>query len=175
MKNGNDGNRTQKDLDIARMSALKSATELLSSFPDLVSTGSDLETVSRTTVRVADFFLKWIQDAKQPEAGKPGSGAPDPPGASGNGKGNGDRPNNNAKGLERLAAESGFEKRGAYSIPGNDMPISGKQFGFAVTLYRKLGVDHDPEFLNSLTAKQASYHIDELKWRIEHPDGGNQS
>lgn len=167
--------RTQKDIDIARMSALKSAVDLISAFPDkITATGND--GVITTALKTADIFLKWIQKGELQRVPQPAPQPPAPgpePGRRGN-RGNGDRPNNNAKGLEELAFKSGFVRRGAYSIPGNDMPVSGKQYGYAVSLYRKLGVDHDPVWLNSLTAKQASFHIDELKWRIEHPDGGQQ-
>lgn len=218
--------RTQRDIDIARMSALKSAAELLSSFPDLISTNDDIEAVSRTAVRVADFFLKWIEKpstvkgkvqdirgrlddvdeegttwhdrvldechALQKKLGlklTDWKSDPCPWGEWENGgaqellrslrekaksngsdrsRGNG-KPKNrrgSSKGLEKLAEENGYEDTGWSWTPPGTFPISRAQYGYAVSLYRRLGTDHDPDYLNGLTSEQASNHIDDLKSQI---------
>jgi hypothetical protein len=72
------------------------------------------------------------------------------------------------KGLEKLAFESGYIETGWRDKPiGEGTPkLSASQYGYAVSLYRKLGVDYDPVFLNSLEPEQASAHIDELKEKL---------
>jgi len=68
MENGNVRNtyRTQKDIDIARMSALKSAVELMAAFPcssEVAKTG-----ITATATAIADKFLSWIYSGEAPHS-----------------------------------------------------------------------------------------------------------
>ena len=98
----------------------------------------------------------------QIENGKRGKSKGNGNGKNGNGNGRG------KEGLEALADQSGYEDRSIYSasVPQGTFPISRAQFGYVVSLHRKLGTDHDPEFLNGMTSDEASVHIDALKSQI---------
>lgn len=88
---------------------------------------------------------------------------------TGNGNGSKAKGGNGSKsrpGLEKLAGEQGYQDKGWSHTPVGALPISKAQFGYAVSLYRRLKVDHDPQFLNGLTSEQASEHIDELKAKL---------
>lgn len=82
-----------------------------------------------------------------------------------NPEGNGNRrPKGSSKGLEKLAWDSGFEDRWRRGEPA---AITVQQYGYAVSLHKKLGIDHDPEYLNGMTAQNASAMIDDLKAQLE--------
>jgi hypothetical protein len=75
------------------------------------------------------------------------------------------RGNTHTKGLEALADEYGYVHQG-WNPNSNILPISKTQYGYAVSLLKKLGTDPDPSFLNGLTCKEASRHIDNLKEQL---------
>ena len=56
-------NRTQKDLDITRMSCLKSATELIGAYIGSGREVADDVKWADWTMKVADLFTKWVLNA----------------------------------------------------------------------------------------------------------------
>lgn len=80
--------------------------------------------------------------------------------------GNGSKSGRGKAGLEALAEKSGYADNGWSSVPADKLPISKAQYGYAVSLHKKLSIDYDPDVLNSLTSDQASSIIDELKAKV---------
>lgn len=208
--------RTLKDRDIARMSALKAGVELTVAYKDVVVEQG--KNASDVAIAAAEKFYRWILQPAQ-GADRIGSQTDDngddraswnelvrkechalqtklgmrltnwqkdpcPFGdwknggaeylleslrekakKNGDGKPNGKpRANGNGKGLEKLAWDSGFEDRWQRGQPATITVI---QYGYAVSLHKRLGIDYDPEYLNGMTARDASAMIDDLKAQVE--------
>jgi hypothetical protein len=170
--------RTQKDLDIARMSAMKGAIELVAAFPDKVKAEGNDGLIS-TTCKVADKLYEWILkpstvqgkvDDIRSKLNQPNSG---------NGNGNAEKVQKLKESIardphlylplndtERSRKVNRWLDRASLTFggnPGDPYPLSSKQFGFIIKLLKDLGVDRDPEFVNCLSNRGASAMIDNLQ------------
>lgn len=137
--------RNQKDLDIIRQSSLKAAVELMAAFKDKVQ--DDGTKVVTTTLAVADQFYEWVI--------KP---------STVNGK---------VEGIKKeLQQDTGYNDSKPEIIDGIKR-ISKKQYGYLISLHRKLGREPDYNTLNLISAKDASELIESLKYQLKLGRNGN--
>jgi len=162
MENG----RTSKDVDIARMSALKTAVDIVAAFHESVV---DAQTAADLAMAVADKLVGWI--LRSPSVMEPVQPVPK------------EKPKTPEQRIAEVKTEikansslykplSEVEtkqlKGGKYvdmgwsRFPDGVFPLSAKQFGFICKLYRDVGIESDPVFIHGLSSKGASTLIDAL-------------
>ncbi len=203
--------RTQKDIDIARMSSLKSAIELMTAFKDKIEV--DADGIIPVATGIADSLLSWIYsgnvtasyhvDTKTSEVldkpAGPQQQKPKPDVQQGNGVEAGRTHASHSHGLpdwlksmvealkedfimfkeieeEEINQSGGFNDGGWLersretfgNQPGDPYPISQKQYGFLVGLFKRIGVTPNghKRFLTSLSSQGASELIDFIQQQL---------
>lgn len=145
-----------KDIQIARMNALRTAAQLIAAFPDKIKAeGSD--GVITTTLKVADKLYTWVMNGYDvPELPKPEH-----------------RKDPTAYDESRGQTTGGVGgKTGAANI--NVKRVSKKQYGYLCSLYKQLGQEPDYDTLNWISSKDASGLIEELVYQVQkHGGNGN--
>jgi hypothetical protein len=183
--------RSQKDIDIARMSALKTAVELMSAFKEIITV--DQKGVIPVALGIADSLLQWIYT---------GTKIVETEGHTVDtqtGEVLDERPRNNYNTNENQASykgpdwftlalkevqqdpdfflavhedvepepdQSGWIDRSKFTFggsPGNPYPISKKQYGYLIGLMRSASLSIPRAILIGLSTEGASYLIDTAK------------
>jgi len=148
----------QERRDIARMSAMKDAVQLISAFKDTIKVdGSD--GIITTTTKIADKLVNWIL---QPIAETGSYDAPEPPVPE---------PRRDPTAYDTSRGSTFPAASGGKTI--SVKRCSKKQYGFLVALHRKLGREPDFEALNWISCKAASDLIEQLQYQVQVNGGGN--